>query len=89
MHWEAIGVFSPQIFNKENGYYSRMMPHAKFDHPSLKYIEMNRQTEEKRGTGVNHVFICQWSTGTEGDSFSGYLAIPLRNFKYFVISYEC
>lgn len=82
-HWKPEGIFDVKIEYKHNGYYGRMMPHATINGIS----NLHHQKESKREMGVNHIFIRQWSEFE--DSYHGYIALPLKNFKYFLISYSC
>ena len=39
--------------------------------------------------GVEHWYVYQRTVGMEGDSFEGFLLLPLKNGKYFKVSYSC
>ncbi len=34
-------------------------------------------------------WVDQWSTGTEGDSYSGYITVKLKDYKYLEMSFSC
>lgn len=44
--------------------------------------------EERYGRTIKGIWLDQWSTGTEGDSFSGYVWVQLKENKYLKISYS-
>jgi hypothetical protein len=44
--------------------------------------------DEQYGRTIKGVWIDQWTTGTEGDSFDGYLWVQLKEKKYLKISYS-
>lgn len=85
--WTAEGIFDIVIESRRSGYYNRIMPHCMIKDEKHKRLDMHHQFESKSEIGVNHIFIQQWNHGE--DSYSGYIAIPLRNRKYFLISYAC
>lgn len=85
--WNVEGVFSLKITFEHNGYYNRMMPHAKIDSDKFKYFKLHRQKEDRSECGVNHIFIHQ--SNPYEDSYNGIIAIPLKDFKYLVVSYYC
>jgi hypothetical protein len=53
----------------------------------VKVPDGQRQPEKYGRTGIV-VWVDQWSTGTEGDSFSGYVYARLKESKYLKISYS-
>ena len=43
---------------------------------------------EYEGEGIEY-WVNQWSTGIEGDSYAGFLLLPLNNGKYWKVGYSC
>lgn len=85
--WQPIGVFALKITTKKNVYYGKDMPHGKVI--GADYPEMHHQKESTKEVAANHLFIYQTSSYPCEDCYSGYIAIPLLNRKYFLISYSC
>lgn len=85
--WAPHGIFQLQIVTKRNGYYNRDMPHGKI--VGEDYPEMHHQKESTREIAANHMFIYQTSSYPCEDCYSGFIAIPLSNRKYFLISFSC
>lgn len=44
--------------------------------------------EERYGRTIKGIWLDQWNTGTEGDSFSGYVWVQLKENKFLKISYS-
>ena len=44
--------------------------------------------EEHYGRTIKGTWVDQWSTGTEGDSFSGYVWVQIKEKKFLKISYS-
>lgn len=89
--WQPIGIVELQITTKRNHYYNKDMPHGKVvgDDSCRFYPEMHHQRERGREVPANHIFIWQTNSYPCEDCYSGYIAIPLKNRKYFLISYSC
>ena len=85
--WKPLGIFAVRIVNKHNSYYNRAMPHAQIQSEEYKHLNMHWQEENKREVGTNHYFVEQWCYGE--DSYSGFIAFPLKDHRYFLISYSC
>lgn len=86
--WAPKGIFSVKISWKGNGYYNKIMAHADvITQGFTDYKNMHRQQEAKSEIGVNHIFIRQFSCCE--DSYNGYMAIPLSDYRYFLITYSC
>lgn len=47
------------------------------------------QNERGYGREIKGIYINQWSTGTEGDSFSGIIWVPLKPGRYLRYKYNC
>ena len=45
--------------------------------------------EENESGCITGVWIEQWSTGMEGDSYSGNISIKLKDYKWLIIPYSC
>jgi hypothetical protein len=86
-HWDAIGIFSLKITTERNHYYGKDMPHAKVI--GEDYPKMHHQRESTSEVGANHIFIYQSSSYPCEDCYSGYIAFPLKNRKYFLVSFSC
>jgi len=84
-YWLPIDIV--EIYNideKQSGYSSYQHVRIKDDKDKLLYMMQN----EDEIRGVTHY--CVWQTcGMMGDDYSGYLLFPLKNGKYFKVSYAC
>lgn len=85
--WQPIGIFNATIENKCIFGFAKPKPHAIIQDEKYKHLALWNQGEDKKEAGVNHIFICQYTQGE--DCYSGYIAIPLKNHKYFLISFNC
>lgn len=48
-----------------------------------------KQKETEFGRSIKHIWVDQWSVGTEGDSFEGYIYVQLKKNKYLKFRYAC
>lgn len=48
-----------------------------------------KHVENEYGRYIKTVWVDQWATGTEGDSFDGYLCVELKKGKYLKFYYSC
>lgn len=48
-----------------------------------------KQKETEFGLSIKHIWVDQWSVGTEGDSFEGYIYVQLKKNKYLKFRYAC
>ncbi len=86
--WEPVGVFGVSIVNRRNGYYNRVMPHLIIEDDKYRRYEMHHQKENSREFGTNHIFLVQWSSYPCEDCYTGFIAFPLTNRKYFLVSFS-
>ena len=89
-NWYPIGIFSIE----ETDYKSHHYPNHVFakiidDESDGEKWNQYMKTIDSEIRGIDHYYVIQWTTGMEGDSFSGYLLYPLKNGKYFKVSYSC
>ncbi len=85
-NWHPIGIFD---FEKTyNEYKKREEIKLVNEEKGLEWMTYERVScDEIRG--VEHWYVYQITVGMEGDSFEGYLLLPLKNGKYFKVSYSC
>jgi len=85
-YWTPIDIV--EIYNtdeKKWGYNTYQHVRIKDDKDYLLYMIQPYEDEIR---GINHY--CVWQiTGMSGDEYSGYLLFPLKNGKYFKVSYAC
>jgi hypothetical protein len=83
--WRPIGIV--EIYNtdeKSGGYSSYQHVRIKDDKDNLLYM----MQDENEIYGINHC--CVWQTcGMMGDDYSGYLLYPMKDGRYFKVSYYC
>jgi hypothetical protein len=48
-----------------------------------------KQKENEYGRSIKNIWVDQWSVGTEGDSFDGYIEVQLKENKYLKFRYSC
>jgi hypothetical protein len=48
-----------------------------------------KQNESEFGRSIKFIWVDQWSVGTEGDSFEGYIEVQLKENKYLKFRYSC
>lgn len=84
-YWEPMDIV--EIYNtdeKSTGYSSYQHVRIKDDKSNLLYMKQ----DEDEIHNINHY--CVWQTcGIMGDDYSGFLLFPLKNGRYFKISYVC
>lgn len=49
----------------------------------------DKQAENGFGREIKCIWVDQWSVGTEGDSFEGYICVRLKKNKYLKFRYSC
>jgi len=84
--WEAVGIFEVSIYQQHNYYYGKVMPHLKIHDEQHSSLQLHRASCCKMDTGTSHYFVIQWNPCE--DCYHGYLAFPLRNRRYFLVSYS-
>jgi hypothetical protein len=92
--WEPLGIFSIEEKPKSATGFPSIDNLIKFiiiDNPnkedeSFMSYELVKNDEYR---GQTHYYVWQTTTNMEGDSYSGYLLIPLNNGKVFKVSYTC
>lgn len=47
------------------------------------------QNENEYGRFIKQIWVDQWATGTEGDSFDGYICVKLKPNKYLKFRFSC
>lgn len=48
-----------------------------------------KQKETEFGRAIKFIWVEQWSVGTEGDSFEGYIWVQIKENKYLKFRYSC
>jgi hypothetical protein len=48
-----------------------------------------KQKETEFGHSIKFIWVDQWSVGTEGDSFEGYIEVQIKENKYLKFRYSC
>jgi len=84
-YWEPLGVFDLRIYECKR--YGNKQIKAQIKHSEHELFELDHQFEDKSEYGYNHCFI--WQRCEFEDSYRGIMAIPLSNYSYFVIRYNC
>ena len=89
-NWYPIGIFSAVDFKCEDNRFPEREYISITDgnHEEEKHLYY-RKISGSEIRGIDHYYCHQWTTGMEGDSYSGYLLYPLKNGKYFKVSYSC
>jgi len=49
----------------------------------------DHQKEDEYGKSIKQVWVDQWATGTEGDSFDGYICVLIKPKKYLKFRFSC
>ncbi len=56
----------------------------------IEVVEIPTGDDQHESRGVfKHVYVEQWTTGMEGDSFAGFEYLKLKNGKWLKIPYAC
>lgn len=85
-YWQPIGIVEVYETDEKTGGYSSYQHVRVKDDENDKLLYLKQPEFDLRG--VDH--ICVWQTcGMMGDDYSGYLLFPLKNGKYFKVSYSC
>lgn len=94
-HSEGI-VEMYEVDEKQSGYSdSQRNCRIKGDGYSGLYMHTCGEVENMYGEESIHegepveYWVNQWSTGMEGDSYAGFLLLPLNNGKYWKVGYSC
>lgn len=86
--WTPEGIFAIEKFvnphpRLENAEYVKIV-----DNANDKYI-IYEKVKETDLRGVDHYYVWQRTTSMEGDSYAGFLLYPLKDGRYFKLSYSC
>lgn len=85
--WQPIGIFD--IEKIDNSSSERERCKLINEQEEYKWMVYERVGHIDEIRSVDHWYVWQQTTSMEGDSYSGFLLLPLKNGKYFKVSYSC
>lgn len=84
-YWSPMDIVDIELTDEKRSGYSTYQ-HARIVGDKIKCLYMKTPSDDVRG--IDHYYVWQ-TTGYLGDDYSGYLLFPLKNGKYFKVSYSC
>jgi hypothetical protein len=83
--WMPEGIVEIQLTDEKRSGYSSYQ-HARIKDDADKLLYMKTDCDEVRG--IDHYYVWQ-TTGCCEDDYSGYMLMPLKDGRYFKVSYCC
>lgn len=84
-YWTPMGMVDIVLTDEKSGGYSGYQ-HARISDDSSKHLYKKMPCDEIRG--IDHYYVWQ-SVGYCEDDYYGYMLFPLKNGKYYKVSYSC
>jgi hypothetical protein len=84
-HWTPMGIVDIKLTDEKSSGYSTYQ-HARIVDDPKPYLYKKNPSDEVKG--IDHYYVWQ-TTGYLDDDYSGFLLFPLKDGKYFKVSYSC